>query len=106
MVVVTFKSTNQRERILALLIERGPQGVTNVEFNRDVCFRYGARIFELRRQGYRIETVRFGEGLFRFVYRGKSFHSSCAGVSSSTGIPALPRGVTKNAQIGLFAEAT
>lgn len=83
----TTRAPYSREQILALLIARGPQGVTNVEFNRDVCFRYGARIYELRRQGHLIETVRFGEGLFRFVYRGK-------------------RGASESVQIGLFAEAT
>jgi len=83
----TTKASNHQDQILALLIARGPQGVTNLELNRDVCFRYGARIYELRQQGHRIETVRFGEGLFRFVYRGK-------------------RGATENVQIGLFAEAT
>jgi len=83
----TTKAPNHQEQILALLIERGSQGVTNVELNRDVCFRYGARIYELRQQGYLIDTVRFGEGLFRFVYRGK-------------------RGVSESVQIGLFAEAT
>ena len=83
----TTKAPNHQEQILALLIERGLQGVTNVEFNRDVCFRYGARIYELRQQGHWIETVRFGEGLFRFVYRGK-------------------REASEGVQIGLFAEAT
>lgn len=83
----TTRAMNHQEQILALLIARGPQGVTNVEFNRDVCFRYGARIYELRQQGYLIETVRFGEGLFRFVYRGK-------------------RGASESVQTGLFAEAT
>ena len=83
----TTKAPNHQEQILALLMARGPQGVTNLELNRDFCFRYGARICELRQQGHWIETVRFGEGLFRFVYRGK-------------------RVASESVQIGLFAEAT
>ena len=82
----TIKAPNHREQILALLQERGVRGIANDELNR-ICFRYGARIYELRKQGYLIETVRFGEGLFRFVYRGK-------------------RGASESVQIGLFAEAT
>ncbi len=83
----TTKALNHREQILALLMARGPQGITNLELNRDVCFRYGARIYELRQQGHWIETVRFGEVLFRLVYRGQ-------------------REASGSVQIGLFAEAT
>ena len=82
----TIKAPNHREEILALLQDRGHRGVANDELNH-ICFRYGARIYELRQQGYLIETVRFGEGLFRFVYRGK-------------------REASESVQIGLFAEAT
>ena len=99
----TTKASNHQDQILALLIARGPQGVTNLELNRDVCFRYGARIYELRQQGHLIETVRLGEGLFRFVYR---FHSSRAGASSSSGTPAPSKAPSGSVQIGLFAEAT
>ena len=82
----TTKAPNHREQILVLLQERGHRGIANDELNR-ICFRYGARIFELRQQGHLIETVHFGEGLFRFVYRGK-------------------REASESVQIGLFAEAT
>ncbi len=82
----TTKAPNHREQILALLQERGCRGIANDELNQ-ICFRYGARIYELRQQGHWIETVRFGEGLFRFVYRGK-------------------REASEGVQIGLFAEAT
>jgi hypothetical protein len=37
-----IRSSGQRERILELLQERGPDGATNVEFN-EICFRYGAQ---------------------------------------------------------------
>jgi hypothetical protein len=60
------RSPAQRQRILALLQERGADGITNSELNR-VCFRYGARIRELRRAGHNIRTDNLGDGLFRFV---------------------------------------
>jgi Helix-turn-helix domain len=60
------KSPAQRERILSLLRSRGAAGVSNSELNA-ICFRYGARIFELRKAGHQIETVREGETEFRFV---------------------------------------
>ena len=56
----------QRERILRLLRERGPEGVSNVELNQ-VGYRYGARLWELRKQGFSIQTIREGESLSRFV---------------------------------------
>jgi hypothetical protein len=49
-----------------LLRERGRAGVTNLELNT-VCFRYGARIWELRKQGFAVETRREGDSVFRFV---------------------------------------
>ena len=62
----TSKRPAQRERILSLLRSRGAAGATNVELNA-IAFRYGGRIHELREMGYRIETVRESENLFRFV---------------------------------------
>ena len=47
----------QKGRILAMLRKRQPLGgVTNVELNRDACFRYSARIAELRADGHQIHT--------------------------------------------------
>ena len=60
------KSPAQRERILSLLRSRGASGATNIELNA-IAFRYGGRIHELRRMGYRIEPLRESENLFRFV---------------------------------------
>ena len=67
------KSPAQRERILLLLRSRGPVGATNVELNA-ICFRYGARIFELREIGYNIQTRREGETEFRFILVGEPKH--------------------------------
>jgi hypothetical protein len=64
----TSKTLGQREKILALLKERGGRGVLNTELN-SMCMRYGARIFELRRQGYQIETIAEGEQIYRFVLK-------------------------------------
>ncbi len=63
----TTKAPSHRDRILALLRKRGPEGATNVELNR-IGFRYGGRVHELRGMGYVIRTDRLEpEGLFRFV---------------------------------------
>jgi predicted AAA+ superfamily ATPase len=60
------RSPVQREKILEILQERGHEGVRNTELN-NVCFRYGARIYELRKMGHKIKTVNEARGLFRFV---------------------------------------
>ncbi len=60
---------NQRESVLLALRAAGTGGVTNLQLNA-ICFRYGARIWELRREGYDIETKPEGESVFRFIYKG------------------------------------
>ena len=62
--------TGQRERILSLLRSRGSIGATNIELNA-IAFRYGGRIHELRLMGYKIETRRESENVFRFVLIGE-----------------------------------
>ena len=52
-------SVGQRESVVALLLEHGPEGATNTELN--------ARLWELRRAGHNIRTENLGNGLFRFV---------------------------------------
>ena len=54
-------------RILRLLKSKGR--ATNAELNR-ICFRYGARIHDLRSDGYIIVTNRLKSGLFEFVFKG------------------------------------
>jgi Helix-turn-helix domain len=57
---------SQRDRILDLLRERGSAGATNVELNA-ICYRYGGRLFELRKKcGFTIRTESLGGGLFKF----------------------------------------
>lgn len=55
-------------RILKLL--KGQGRATNVELNR-ITFRYGARIYDLRREGHIIVTNRLSAGLWLFVYKGE-----------------------------------
>ena len=57
----------QRERILTLLEDRGPAGVLNIELNESVCYRYGARLLELRKEGYKIATRYVKPGVFRYT---------------------------------------
>lgn len=57
------RRTSARDKVLARL-EAGP--TTNLELN-DLCFRYGARIHELRRQGYDIRGEAVGDGVFIYT---------------------------------------
>jgi hypothetical protein len=65
--MASLTGTSQTHRILKLLKAKG--SVTNIELNR-VCFRYGARLLELRREGHDILTVQEARGKFRYFYRG------------------------------------
>lgn len=66
---MTERQKTQRQRILELLQAAGPGGLTNVFLNA-VCYRYGARIWELRKT-WEIETVQESESVFRFIFHGK-----------------------------------
>jgi hypothetical protein len=59
---------SQTARILKMLKQQGE--LTNLELNK-ICFRYGARIYELRREGHKIVSVREKHGVWRFVYQGE-----------------------------------
>ena len=61
------ESLSQTARILKLLKTNG--SATNRELNR-ICFRYGARLHDLRREGWEITSVREKDGLWRFVLKG------------------------------------
>lgn len=58
---------SQTTQVLRLLKANGQ--ATNYELNK-ICFRFSARIYELRREGHKILTIREKEGLYRFVYKG------------------------------------
>ena len=57
-----------KSRILTRL-RAGP--ATNVELNA-ICFRYGARIFELKRAGYAIEKALVEKGVWVYTLRGRT----------------------------------
>jgi hypothetical protein len=59
--------TSQTARVLRLLKERG--SVTNVEFNDMVCYRFSARIHELRNEGHEIISTREKGGVWRFTLK-------------------------------------
>lgn len=65
----TTRQRSQRDRILALLRTAGLAGVTNRELNR-IGYRYGARLWELKKQGYSILTESLGGGLYKFTLLG------------------------------------
>lgn len=54
---------NSRDQVLAYLQLHG--SATGEDLNR-ICFRYGARLQELRQAGYRITTEAVRGGLFRY----------------------------------------
>lgn len=61
---------NQTSKILKLLKQRKSKGVFNTELNR-ICFRYGARIYELRQDGYSISCIRLKQGIYNYVLLGE-----------------------------------
>lgn len=52
----------QREQVLKALRAAGAMGVSNGHLNT-ICFRYAARIHELRQRGYAIRTQSGNDGL-------------------------------------------
>lgn len=59
--------TSQTSRILQLLKQK--KVVSNRDLNR-ICFRYGARLHELRNDGYLIVTQRTKGSSYNFIYKG------------------------------------
>lgn len=57
------KKVSQTTKILRLL--KSKRTVTNVELNR-ICFRYTARIHELRKDGYNIQRQYEKPGVFKY----------------------------------------
>jgi hypothetical protein len=62
------RRTNNKTKVL-LALQR-PDGATNVQLN-DICFRYGARLYDLRKEGWKIKTENEGDGIFRFRITAK-----------------------------------
>ena len=57
----------QKEKILDLFQRRGK--VTNIELSH-ICLRYGARLEELRRDGFVINTERLKGAVYSYTYVG------------------------------------
>lgn len=60
-----IKPRTQSERILAKLKEAGQYGVSNRDLN-NICYRFSARIHDLRRQGYNIKGTQIARGYWKF----------------------------------------
>ena len=56
-----------KERILEQFQYAGT--LTNVQLN-EICYRYGARIYELRKEGHIIEKHCMDKGLYAYKYKG------------------------------------
>jgi hypothetical protein len=59
------------DRVLEYLQVRHDRGATNGELLNVGGFRYGARIYELRKAGWIIETRPLADGEYRFILKGK-----------------------------------
>ncbi len=65
----TLRRQSNKDRVLAYLQVRG--SATNIELTAIGGMRFGGRVFELRKEGYLIDTERVKDGVFRFVFRGR-----------------------------------
>jgi hypothetical protein len=61
------RRSNSREQVLAVL--QAKRIVTNVELNA-ICYRFGARLKELRDQGYDIVTGEKKGGVVTYHFKG------------------------------------
>lgn len=59
---------NRQQTSILARLRRGV--ASNVELNA-ICFRYGGRIHELRRMGYRIETRTVRRGVYEYELVGE-----------------------------------
>lgn len=63
----SLRRLTNREKVLQCLQDH--RNVTNLQLN-EICFRYGARILELRNQGYDIRTGPNRGGVVTYSYHG------------------------------------
>lgn len=61
----------QKQRILNTLKDHYTTGVTNITLN-SICFRYAARINDLRNDGYIIESKKSKGSVWIFYYIGRT----------------------------------
>lgn len=65
------KRKSQKERVLSLLKNAGKQGVMNYTFYqlKSPILRASARVYELRKEGYNIETEQIKKGYYKYILR-------------------------------------
>lgn len=56
----------QRVKILSALKRHPVSGMTNVELSR-IALRFGARLMEIRRKGFKVKTECLARGLYRYT---------------------------------------
>jgi hypothetical protein len=66
----TARRVNNFDKALTLLRARGQAGVTNAELLEAAGFRYGARLLEIRRAGWHVESRHEHDGQWRFILHG------------------------------------
>jgi hypothetical protein len=66
----TARRVNNFDKALALLRERGQAGATNAELLETAGYRYGARLLEIRRAGWEVESRHEQDGRWRFILHG------------------------------------
>lgn len=64
------RRASAKTKVLNALMAAGPTGVLNTYLNV-ICYRYGARIHELREAGWAIERESAGPGVYRYTLRGR-----------------------------------
>jgi hypothetical protein len=61
--VTEIKRRSKSKALILARLEQGP--ATNEELN-EICYRYGARIWELKREGVRVEKENLSGGLWSY----------------------------------------
>ena len=64
----------QKETVLAMLDQAGPEGVTSNQFYNARLPRFAARIFELKADGHEVVKEPVEHGHFRYILVGRSRH--------------------------------
>ena len=54
---------SQKDKILKLLLPGKPVHMSRLNA---ICYRYSARLWEIRRRGYKIDTIQHGVGDFSY----------------------------------------
>ena len=62
----------QKQTVLAMLDEAGPEGVTSNQFYAACLPRFGARIHELKAEGHQVVKEPVENGHFRYILVGRS----------------------------------